>query len=587
MQNILIKDPSLSVLQSIESLSLSYPSLSQLSVNLTPLPILFRSDWLTSHHSKTHVALITGGGAGHEPAHAFYVGPGMLTAAVSGQIFASPSVQLIYDTIDALIDKEGPGCLLIVKNYTGDRLNFGLAAEQAKSKGLKVKLLIVEDDCSLDKEKGVTGRRGIAGTVLIHKIAGALADDKLSLDVIYEKLYKILGGIKTIGVGFSSCAIPGRISENRIKEGYMELGLGIHNEPGVETCQYKGLEDLVERMMEKIVKEYEGFNEKRYVVLVNNLGSFTCMEMGLIVREINLWFDRKLKKGGIIRLYAGSYMTSFDMKGFSISLLGIEKENEEEYLGYLDHKVNTVGWANYSFEGGIESRCYNFSREVDAADIKEKEVNKTDTDEKLVGRVLETIAKKLLSKETELNDLDAKVGDGDCGSTFALGAKQILNDIKGYPLNNISNTLKSLTKSIENSMGGTSGVIYRIFFTALAHNYHIANDQNTLKKWKFALEGALSALLIYDKAREGHRTMLDALIPAIRAFGEAVDKGEEVKGCLKTAMDHAIKGAEATKGMKGAAGRSNYVPEEILKLCEDPGARAIAYIVEGIFEGVN
>ena len=194
---------------------------------------------------------------------------------------------------------------------------------------------------------------------------------------------------------------------------------------------------------------------------------------------------------------------------------------------------------------------------------------------------------KLLQHETELNELDSHVGDGDCGGTFALGAKRILDDMKSYPLNETSETLQMLTKSIEKSMGGTSGVIYRIFLTALARDFEKNHEQEGFFRWKVALEGALGALLSYDRAREGHRTMLDALIPSIRSFGEAVERKLGGRECVKEALSEARKGVENTKNMKAGAGRSNYVPEEILKKYEDPGAKAISVIWEGILEGVS
>ena len=582
MQNILIQDPTQCVLQSVESLSLAYPSLTQLSLNSHPLPVIFRSDWSPSL-SHSQIALITGGGAGHEPAHSHYVGSGMLTAAISGQIFASPSVQIINDTIEALVEKDGPGCLLIVKNYTGDRLNFGLALEQAKARGLKLRMLIVEDDCSMEKEKGVTGRRGLAGTVLIHKIAGAISEEKVGLDDLFMRLSGVLEKIRTIGVAFSSCAIPGRVKENRIKEGYVELGLGIHNEPGVETIEYKDLEHLVGRMMEKLLKEF-GKNEAGYIVLINNLGCCTCMEMGLIVREVFIYFDRILVRKPL-RVYSGAYMTSFDMKGFSITLLETDKAHKKEFIGYLDHPVNALAWSNFRYEVlSNYDKTYNYSKNVENL-IK---YNESEPIKNQLGFIIERIAHKLLEKEGNLNELDSKVGDGDCGITFALGANKMIKDLPKYQLNDILETLKAITKSIEESMGGTSGVIYRIFFTALAHNYETNLKETASLRWKLALEGALASLLIYDKAREGHRTMLDALIPAIKAFGTIIEKKPfDIVICMKEAWDSAVKGAENTKNMKAAAGRSNYVPDEILKNYEDPGARAIGYIFEGIYEGIT
>lgn len=581
MQNILIKNPNQCVIHSIESLPLLSPCLTQLFVNSQPLPVIFRSDWSPSVQNS-QIALITGGGAGHEPAHTQYVGKGMLTAAISGQIFASPSVQIIFDTIEALVDKQGPGCLLIVKNYTGDRLNFGLAVEKAKTLGIKIRMLIVEDDCSLEKEKGVTGRRGIAGTILIHKVAGALTETKLSLEELYLKLSEVLNRVKTIGVAFSSCNIPGREKENRIKEGFVELGLGIHNEPGVETIEYKNLEHLVGRMIEKLLGEYPK-TEGNFVIMINNLGTCTSMEMGLIVREVFLYFNKNLQKEPL-RIYSGSYMTSFDMKGFSITLFEIDQTHNNEYISYLDHPVNVLGWNNLYYNGSnYYKNVFNFTKETSKTI---KKVTDVPINKRLIF-ILEKVAKKLLDNEKNLNELDSYVGDGDCGSTLALGAAKLLQDLPNYPLTNVCDALDFLTKTIEDSMGGTSGVIYRIFFTSLTHNYSTNTQEKPLSQWKKSLNAAISSLLIYDNAREGDRTLLDALIPAIKGLEDIFEKAQEDEvACANVMWQCAQNGAEKTKYMKAAAGRSNYVPEEILSKYEDPGAKAIGYIFEGIYEGL-
>lgn len=582
-QSPLIEDISTCVLFSLSSLPLQYPSISQLHVNSHPQPVLFRSDWLSTSLPTKKISLITGGGAGHEPAHAQFIGKGMLTAAVSGQIFASPSVQLIFQTIEALAQKNGPGCLLIVKNYTGDRLNFGLACEKAKSIGIPCKMLIVDDDCSLASSKGVTGRRGIAGTVLIHKIAGALCEiGHISLEILFEKLQETLKNIRTIGVAFSSCNIPGRTQENRIKPGFIELGLGIHNEPGVETSEYKGLEEIIEKMLDKLLKEYNVDKESNFIVLVNNLGSCTLMEMGLITRQIHLCFSKKLDREPV-RIYSGMYMTSFDMKGFSITFLKTEEKNKEEIMKYLDYEVNAPGWASFYYEKITQkSQIYNFIKESsnNPCTNKKPELQIKNT----LYKIIEKVAHKIISSEKALNSLDFHVGDGDCGTTLSQGATAILKDLVAYPVDDTVQTLKSLTTTIESNMGGTSGVIYLIFFTALSRNYEELSKEPEHLRWKIALQKALESVLLYDNAKEGDRTLLDSLIPAIKSLGNS--SSENCEELVKGAWKAAVLGSEKTMGMDARAGRSNYVPKEILEKFEDPGAKAIGIIFEGIFEGL-
>ncbi|KAJ6375951.1 hypothetical protein OIU77_000841 [Salix suchowensis] len=211
--------------------------------------VVLRSDHVSAMLDK--VAIISGGGSGHEPAHAGFVGEGMLSAAICGEVFASPQVDAILAGIRAVT---GPmGCLLIVKNYTGDRLNFGLAAEQAKSEGYKVETVIVGDDCALPPPRGIAGRRGLAGTILVHKVAGAAAAAGLSLDEVAAEAKRASEMVGTMGVALSVCTLPGQVTSDRLGPGKMELGLGIHNEPGAALADLQPVEVVVSHVLQQIL----------------------------------------------------------------------------------------------------------------------------------------------------------------------------------------------------------------------------------------------------------------------------------------------------------------------------------------------
>eukprot|EP00581_Thalassiosira_minuscula_P023977 CAMPEP_0184437586 /NCGR_PEP_ID=MMETSP0738-20130409/602201_1 /TAXON_ID=385413 /ORGANISM="Thalassiosira miniscula, Strain CCMP1093" /LENGTH=274 /DNA_ID=CAMNT_0026804637 /DNA_START=124 /DNA_END=944 /DNA_ORIENTATION=- len=235
--------------------------------------VVLRSDW-----DRSKVALVSGGGSGHEPAHAGFVGKGMLTAAVCGDVFASPSVDAVLAGILAVT---GPaGCLLIVKNYTGDRLNFGLAAERARAFGLKVNMVVVDDDIALPD---LPQPRGVAGTLFVHKIAGALAESGVSLDKVTAAANQVVAGTQSLGMSLDTCTVPGSPKEERIAPGKAELGLGIHGESGVEQIDYETAKHAVGAVVEKLTQVMA---DTPHVVLLNNLGGASVLEMSILANEL-------------------------------------------------------------------------------------------------------------------------------------------------------------------------------------------------------------------------------------------------------------------------------------------------------------
>ncbi|MEM1067039.1 MAG: dihydroxyacetone kinase subunit DhaK, partial [Pseudomonadota bacterium] len=206
------------------------------------IKVVVRADW-----DKSKVALVSGGGSGHEPSHAGFVGQGMLTAAVCGEVFASPSVDAVLAGILAVTGKAG--CLLIVKNYTGDRLNFGLAAERARAQGLNVNMVVVDDDVALPD---LPQARGVAGTLFVHKIAGALADQGADLTTVTEAAQRVIDGVVSIGMSLDTCTLPGSPKEERIDAGKAELGLGIHGEAGIEQVDFSTARDAMEMVVDRL-----------------------------------------------------------------------------------------------------------------------------------------------------------------------------------------------------------------------------------------------------------------------------------------------------------------------------------------------
>lgn len=526
-------------------LTSSYKNLAKLDVD-PAIRVVVRRDW-----DKKKVALISGGGSGHEPAHVGFVGKGMLTAAVCGEVFASPSVDAVLNAIVAVTGKAG--CLLIVKNYTGDRLNFGLAAEKAKGMGYDVELVMVSDDISLPDNKQP---RGIAGTVLVHKIAGYAAEQGKSLKDVTKIAQQAIDATASIGVAAAGCSLPGGgedEEEQRIESGHVELGLGIHGEPGVSTMKTQNSKKVVDTLVEKLQQHVK--KSDKLAVLINNLGGVSPLEMSQITKEVV-----HSALGSSVRYLIGpaSLVSALDMKGFSLSVIALKGGIEEALLA----EVEAAGWHPLV-------KLEKLATKKGKAISDKKSVKASSNAE--VGKIVETITQTLSGLEDELNKLDAKVGDGDTGSTFATGARDIQKQNKGkkLPLNNVADLLGVVGDRLATVMGGSSGVLMSIFFTAAGKK--VAEGEKLPKALLFGLE----RMKHYGGADLGDRTMIDALQPALEALGK--------KDALKGAAKAAAKGAKDTASMKKAnAGRSSYLSSDSLKGVKDPGAVAVEKVFEAL-----
>ncbi|MDR2023455.1 MAG: dihydroxyacetone kinase subunit DhaK [Hungatella sp.] len=271
------------------------------------------------------VAVISGGGAGHEPAHAGYVGKGMLDAAVSGNVFSSPSPDRIGEAINQM--DSGKGVLLIIKNYSGDIMNFGLASDLAEAEDIEVESVVVKDDVAVPDSTYSTGRRGIAGTVFVHKIAGARAELGGSLQEVKAAAEKAISNIRSMGMAMSPCTLPAVGKPGFIlKEDEIEIGMGIHGEPGVERTRIKTAKETAEILLEKILEDYD-YTGREVAVLVNGLGGTPLMELYILNMEIQKLLEEK--KISAYKTFVGNYMTALDMTGCSLTLMKLDDELKE------------------------------------------------------------------------------------------------------------------------------------------------------------------------------------------------------------------------------------------------------------------
>ncbi|MCX7888387.1 MAG: dihydroxyacetone kinase subunit DhaK [Rhodobacteraceae bacterium] len=500
--------------------------------------VVVRTDW-----DKSKVALVSGGGSGHEPSHAGFVGQGMLTAAVCGDVFASPSVDAVLAGILAVTGRAG--CLLIVKNYTGDRLNFGLAAERARAFGLKVSMVIVDDDVALPD---LPQARGVAGTLFVHKIAGALAERGADLDTVTAAAQRVINGVVSIGMSLDTCTVPGSPKEHRIAPGKAELGLGIHGEAGIEQVEFSSARQAMEMVVDRLAPH---IGAGPHVALLNNLGSTTPLEMAVLAEELV-----RSRIGRQIRSMVGPapLMTSLDMQGFSVSLLPLSPEDEEALAAPV---------APHAWPGCLPVGNPAVLPLPDGLAPIQPLASRDPATQAFLTRCCDI----LIGAEAALNALDAKSGDGDTGTTLAGAARALKGAMERLPLADLTQLYRAIGQELSQTMGGSSGVLLAIFFAAAGDAS--ASGQDAIG----ALKAGLDRVQQVGGARPGDRTMVDALLPALEAL----------PGGLAAAARAAREGADATARITRAkAGRASYIAEAKLAGHNDPGAEAVARLLEGL-----
>lgn len=279
------------------------------------------------------VALISGGGSGHEPAHGGYVGEGMLDAAVAGAVFTSPTPDQVYEGIKAVATDQG--VLMVIKNYTGDVMNFEMAREMAEMEGIKVDQVIVNDDVAVDGSLYTVGRRGVAGTVFVHKIAGALAETGADLAEVKAVAEKVIANVRTMGMAIRPCTVPAAgVPGFELGEDEMEVGIGIHGEPGTHREALKSADEIVDMLMEKILADID-YSGNEVAVMINSSGATPLMELFIVNNRVaDILAEKGIK---VYKTFCGEYMTSLEMEGFSISLLRLDDQMKE----LLDAKADT------------------------------------------------------------------------------------------------------------------------------------------------------------------------------------------------------------------------------------------------------
>lgn len=498
-----------------------------------------------SERDPSRVAVISGGGSGHEPAHAGFIGEGMLDAAIPGEIFSSPSVTAVLEGIRHVAGTAG--CLLVIKNYTGDRLNFGLAAERARQEGYKVETVLVADDVALP---GFAQPRGLAGTIMVHKVAGAAASTGKDLTEVADAARRAAASIRTIGLALGPVQLPGDAPD--LERG-AELGMGIHNEPGAKTISVDSAADAVARVLEAL--EIDAGPQK-LVVMLNDLGGCSAQEGLVLTHEL----IRQIGPSRIARFIGPvRVMTSLGMQGFSVTVMPAD----DALVAALERPTAAPAWT--APKKVKESPRRTKSRQQEQRDTPMGVSSGNQIEERVRQGCLTLIELKAV-----LDDLDRSTGDGDAGTTFRAGAEAILADLDAGTLGFADQAagMNRVATILETRMGGSSGVLLAILTTAMSEV--LARDAN----WADALGAGLSAMIHHGGAEEGHSTMIDAIAPAFRVL----DAG----GGLVEAAREAESGARGTAEFAAQAGRAAYVPDAASLGVEDPGAKAVAALLTAL-----
>ncbi|KAH1493485.1 hypothetical protein KXW18_000621 [Aspergillus fumigatus] len=582
-------DPNHLVQTALHSLTLTNPSLAFDSKH----KVIFRRP---DASRKPKVAIISGGGSGHEPAFAGYVGHGLMDASVAGSIFASPSAEQIRHAAMNCVDNE-KGVLIIPMNYTGDVLNFGMAAEKSRAAGIKTEFFAINDDAGVGRKKGgKVGRRGIGGGILILKIVGALAETGASLEDVYRVAQLANANLASVGSSLEHVHIPGGgVPEDVIPDGEVEVGMGIHNEPGSHRMKFS-LPEVIKTMLLQILDHNDPDRAflthqpgDQFVLLINNLGGVSTLELSGITDEVyrQLTKDFHIKP---VRIIQGTFLTSLNGLGFSVSLLKLADTGlgpGKSMLELLDAPAEAVGWSAPIRTSTWEAHQSDAPVQVKSTKLAEDQPSNIKLDPAILKKALGSALKRVIAAEALVTRYDTIVGDGDCGVGLKRGAEAVLSlleDPSSGLTDDAVTAVNRIVTVVENTMDGTSGAIYSIFLNALAHGLR-AQDQGTpttatVEVWANALKYSITALGKYTPAQPGDRTLIDALVP----FCNTLVAAKDVHAAAKAAQD----GTEATKSMKASLGRSVYVGGEAewVGKVPDPGAYGLSELLTGLAEAL-
>ncbi|MEG0842986.1 MAG: dihydroxyacetone kinase subunit DhaK [Romboutsia sp.] len=535
---------------------------------------------------KNKVSLISGGGSGHEPAHAGFIGKGMLDGAVCGDVFASPSQIQVYQAIKETASEKGT--LLIIKNYSGDMMNFKNAAHLASEDGIKVGYVKVDDDIAVEDSLYTVGRRGVAGTVLVHKIAGAAAQRGMDLEKVKTVAQKAIDNVRSLGFGLTSCTVPAKGTPTfAIAEDEMEFGVGIHGEPGIRREKIISADELAKRIVDAITKDM-GINEgnEEVALLINGFGATPLQELYLLNNSVVSEIVKKNIK--INRIFVGNYMTSIDMAGASVSIMKLNDELKE----LLSDESDTPA---FKVSGPVEEVKYitveNNNNEAEDVSFRletDESFAKIENDKLTLDNmiyIVDKMSEVIIENEVPFCDLDSYAGDGDFGMSVAKGFKQLKREWKAIISEenlNIGRFLDSCSMVIMEYCGGASGPIWGSAFRAAGKE---VGDKCELNVGEFAQMIQESVRGIQSTGERsfgrgavvGDKTLIDALVPCANSWVNSANVKKDFKVAFEKGAKEAVNGARSTEEIVARMGRAGTVGERSLGH-PDAGAHGLGVI---------
>ncbi len=532
------------------------------------------------------VTLICGGGSGHEPAHAGFVGKGLLDAAVCGDVFASPSQIQVYQAIRET--RSSQGTLLIVKNYSGDMMNFTNAMALAREDGIAVDYVRVDDDIAVQDSLYTVGRRGVAGTVLVHKIVGAAAQQRMSLQEVKNVAEDAAAHVKSLGFALTSCTVPAKGTPTfTLGKDEMEFGVGIHGEPGVRREKIISADEMAARLVEALLRELpEEGKDEGLAVLVNGFGGTPLQELYLLANSVAR--ELKARKQTLERVFVGNYLTSIDMAGASVSIMGLDRQRKELLNAPCSAPALTV--TGPQIPNMQMASCMHTDSEVEVSYQKESPQAWSQIRNHLISKeniiyMIDDMSQTIIENEVPFCELDAFAGDGDFGMSVAKGFRQLKSqwrDIMEHHCGSIGAFLDRVSMIIMEHCGGASGPIWGSAFRA-ASKY--AGDRKALDLREFANMVQAAADGVYRTgersfgrgATVGDKTLMDALVPCTERLARCAGENMQIVSALQQGAEAAVRGAEKTKEIVARMGRAGTVGERSLGY-PDAGAHALGVI---------
>jgi dihydroxyacetone kinase len=508
------------------------------------------------------VAVVIGGGCGHYPAFAGLVGPGLADGAVVGDVFTSPSAEQVYRTARAA--DTGAGVLFGFGNYQGDVLHFGLAARRLAAEGIKSRTILVTDDIASGPAAEPERRRGVAGDFLVFKIAGAAAERGYDLEAVHRVAEKANERTRTFGVAFGGCTLPGAAEPLfTVADREMEVGLGIHGEPGVRTVGRLSAAELADELVDGLLPELP--DGGRVVALLNGLGRTKYEEMFVTYTRVH----ERLAEAGLspVHTEVGEFVTSLDMAGVSLSILVLDDELAELYAAPCD----TPGYRTT----GAELAQVPLESTVDEL------LAETEPGTGIVDRVLTAALRSIEENEAELGRLDAVAADGDHGLGMTRGMRAAVVAARRNE-KTVSGALLAAGTAFADAAGGASGALYGVLLAETGAGLKgLAADEITTIALADAVDGAVRAFTALGKAEPGDKTMLDAIEPFRAELREQA--GADVVQAWRKAARAAVTAAEKTAHLLPAKGRAARLAQRS-KGHPDPGAVSFSLLVTAVGE---